>query len=121
MKLHESDTGTEHYYDKFPGIELEEIGEWHLDYNKIAHCEWTMCNKEYAEWYLSTHPKPVDMREAMRYGETQLYRWQHPNPGSYEEFLQNKAGNGKNYKEGSYDYISHRETLGTEDQYTACT
>ena len=97
MKLHESDTGTEHYYDQFPGIELEEIGEWHLDYNNIAHCEWTMCNKEYAEWYLSTHPKPVDMREATRYW------W---NPGSYKEFLQNKAGNGKNYKEGSYDYIS---------------
>ena len=67
IKFNESDTGTEHHYAQFPGIELDEIGEWHLDYNKIAPCEWTMCNKEYAEWYLSTHPKPVDMREATRH------------------------------------------------------
>ena len=49
MKLHESDTGTEHFYDQFPGIQLEEVGSWCRDYNNIAPCEWTMCNKEYAE------------------------------------------------------------------------
>jgi hypothetical protein len=84
MKFKESDTGTEHYYTQFPGI------EWHLDYNNIAPCEWTMCNKEYAEWYLSTHPKPVDISEATRYWlnrRTQLYR-RHPAPGSYEDLLQ---------------------------------
>ena len=67
MKFKESDTGREQYYTQFPGIELEEIGEWHLDRNNIAPCEWTICNKEYAEWYLSTHPKPVDIRVATRY------------------------------------------------------
>jgi hypothetical protein len=85
MKFHESDTGTEDYYAQFPGLELEDIGEWHLDYNNIAPCEWTMCNKEYAEWYLSIHQKPVDIREATRYWlnrRTQLCRRQHPAPGS---------------------------------------
>ena len=85
MKFHESDTGTEDYYAQFPGLELEDIGEWHLDYNNIAPCEWTMRNKEYAEWYLSIHQKPVDIREATRYWlnrRTQLCRRQHPAPGS---------------------------------------
>jgi hypothetical protein len=39
MKLHESDTGTEHYYDQFSGIELQELGSWYLGYNNIAPCE----------------------------------------------------------------------------------
>jgi hypothetical protein len=68
-----------------------------------------MCKKEYAEWYLFTHPKPVDMRQSTRYWlnkQTQLHRRQHPVPRSYEEFRQNKAGNEKNYEEGSYVYIS---------------
>ena len=74
-----------------------------LPYNNIARCEWTMCSKEYAEWYLSTHPKPVDMRKATRYWlnrRTQLHRRQHPAPRSYEEFQQNEVGNGKNYEDG---------------------
>ena len=50
MKFKESDTGKEHHYTQFPGIELEEFGEWHLDRNNIAPCEWTMCNKEYAKY-----------------------------------------------------------------------
>ena len=66
MKFKESDTGGEQYYTQFAGIELDEIGEWHLDRNNIAPCEWTMCNKEYIEWFLSAHPKPVDIREATR-------------------------------------------------------
>ena len=68
-----------------------------------------MSNKEYAKWYLSNHPKPVDICEATRYWlnrRDQLHRRQHPAPGSCEEFLQNKAGNGKNYEDGCYDYIS---------------
>ncbi len=110
MKFKGSDTGTEHHYDQCQGLELEEIGEWHLDYNNIVPCEWTICKKEYREWYLSTHPKPVDIHEATRYWlkrRTQLHRRQHPAPGSYEEFRQNKAaGNGKNYEDRRYDYIS---------------
>jgi hypothetical protein len=109
MKFKESDTGKEHHDTQFPGIELEEFGEWHLDRNNIAPCEWTMCNKEYAEWYLSTHPKSVDIREATRYWlnrREQLWRRQHPTPGSYEMFLQARAGNGKNYEDGGYDYVS---------------
>ena len=77
MKFKESDTGTEHYYAQFPGLELEDIGDWYKDYN-IPPCEWTMSNPEYAEWwYLSTHPKPVDIREATRNWlnrREQLYR-----------------------------------------------
>ena len=68
-----------------------------------------MSHKEYAKWYLSTHPKPVDVKEATRYWfdrRTQLHRRQHPAPRSYEEFLQTRAGNGGNYKDGGYDYIS---------------
>ena len=109
LKFKESDTGKEHHYTQFPGIELEEFGEWHLDRNNIAPFEWIMCNKEYAEWYLSIHPKPVDIREATRYWlnrRKQLWRRQHPAPGSYEEVLQNKAGNGRNYEDGCFDYIS---------------
>ena len=110
MKFRESDTGTEDYYAQSPGLELDDIiGEWQLDYNNIAPFEWTMSNKEYAKWYLSTHPKPVDIREATRYWlnrRDQLHRRQHPAPGSCEEFLQNKAGNGKNDEDGCYDYIS---------------
>ena len=41
----------------------------------------------------------------------QLWRRQHPAPGSYEELLQrNLVGPGKNYEdEDGYDYISHPE------------
>ena len=49
------------------------------------------------------------MHEATRYWlnrRTKLHRRQHPAPGSYEEFRQNKVGNGKSYEEGCYDYIS---------------
>ena len=109
MKFRESDTDTEHYYTQFPGIELEDIGDWYKDYNNMPSCEWTMSNSEYTEWYLSTHPQPVDIREATRYWmnrRDQLWRRQHPAPRSYEEFLQNKAGNGKNYEDGCFDYVS---------------
>ena len=53
MKFRESDTDTEHYYTQFPGIELEDIGDWYKDYNNMPSCEWTMSNSEYTEWYLS--------------------------------------------------------------------
>ncbi len=62
MKFKESD-----YHAQLPGLELEDIGDWYKDYNNMPPCEWTMSNPEYAEWYLSTHPKPVDIREATRY------------------------------------------------------
>ena len=81
-----------------------------------------MCKKEYAEWYLSTHSKPVDIREATRYWlnrPTQLYRRQHPAPGSYEEILQNKAGNGKTMRTDATITSPHQETRGTRDRCTA--
>jgi hypothetical protein len=109
MKLRELDNGTEDHYDRWPGIELQDIGEWNEDFNNIAPCEWTNSCPEYTKWYLSTHPKPADVREATRHWldrRTQLNRRQHPAPGSYEEFLQIRAGNGGNYKDGGYDYIS---------------
>ena len=68
-----------------------------------------MCIKEYAEWFLSTHPKPVDIRQATRYWlnrREQLWRMQHPARGSYEEFLQHRAGHGRNYEYGWFDYVS---------------
>jgi hypothetical protein len=91
MKFKESHTGSEQHYTEFPGIELEEIGNWYENLNNVAPCKWTMCNKEYIKWFLSTHPKPVDIRQATRYWldrQEQLWRRQHPAPGSYEEFLQ---------------------------------
>ena len=38
MKFSESDTGTEEHYTQFPGIELDEIGDWRKDYNNISPC-----------------------------------------------------------------------------------
>jgi hypothetical protein len=108
MKFRESDIGAEAHYEAWPGIELQHSGEWSQDFNNIAPCEWTMSHKEYAKWYLSTHPKPVDVKQATRYWldrRHQLHRRQHPAPGSYEEFLQIRAGNGDRYKGRGYDYI----------------
>ena len=108
MKFKESDTGNELRYTQFPGIELDEVGVWTED---RAPCEWTMCNAEYVKWFISTHPTPVDVRQATRFRldrREQLWRRQHPAPGSYEEFLQrNTVGPGGNYEDGCYDYISH--------------
>ena len=67
MKFKESDTGTELHYARFPGIELEEVGDWYEDRNSVAPCEWTMKEKTYIEWFHSTHPKPVDIRQATRF------------------------------------------------------
>jgi hypothetical protein len=113
MKFKESDTGNEPYYARFPGIEFDEVGDWSEDCNNIAPCEWTMGNKEYIEWFHSTHPKPKDIRQAMRFWldrREMLWRRQHPTPGSYEEFLQIRryVGTGPKYGDG-YDYISHPE------------
>ena len=114
MKFIESDTGSEQHYTRFPGIELEKIGDWCDDFNNVAPCEWTMSSAKYIEWFLSTHPKPVDVRQATRFWldrREMLWRRQHPAPESYEEFLQrNLVGSGKNYEdEDGYDYISHPE------------
>jgi hypothetical protein len=114
MKYKESDTGNELRYTQFPGIELDEVGVWTEDRNNIAPCKWTMCNAEYVKWFISTHPTPVDVRQATRFWLDRcemLWRKQHPAPGSYEEFLQrNLVGPGKNYEdEDGYDYISHPE------------
>ena len=109
MKFEESDTGSEQHYTRFPGIELDKVGEWHEDRNNVVPCEWTMCDKEYIEWFLSTHPKPVDVRQATRYWLDRrelLWRRQHPAPGSYEEFVQNRAGLRRNYEDGCYDYVA---------------
>ena len=40
MKFNESDTGSEQHYSRFPGIELDEIGEWAEDRNNVAPCEY---------------------------------------------------------------------------------
>jgi len=109
MKFREEDTGAEAHYEAWPGIELQDIGERAQDFNNIAPCEWTMSHKEYANWHLSTHPKPVDVKEATRYWldrRHQLHRRQHPAPGSYEQFLLAKAGYRENSKDVGYDYIS---------------
>ena len=39
MKFNEFDTGSEQHYTRFPGIELDEIGDWFEDCNNIAPCE----------------------------------------------------------------------------------
>ena len=113
MKFKESDTGNELHYTRFPGIELYPVGEWTEDYNIIPPCEWTMNTKEYREWFYSIHPKPVDVRQAMRYWldrREMLWRRQHPTPGSYEEFLQIKHWIGPEIKYADgYDYIAHQE------------
>ena len=108
MKFKEDDTGRERYYEQWPGIELQDIGNWEDDYNNIAPCEWSMEIEDYQRWFLSVHPKPVDIREATRHWldrRTQLHRRQHPAPGSYEEFLEIRAGT-RNYPDGGvFDYI----------------
>ncbi len=102
MKFREAG-GSEQHYTRFPGIELEEIGDWCDDFNNIAPCEWTMSSEKYIEWFLSTHPRPVDVRQATRFWldrREMLWRKQHPAPGSFEEFLQrNLVGPGKNYED----------------------
>jgi hypothetical protein len=74
-----------------------------------------MCDPQYVKWFMSTHPTPVDVRQATRLWldrREMLWRRQHPTPGSYEEFLKRNlvVGPGKNYEdEDGYDYISHPE------------
>ena len=111
MKFLEKDIGTEPHYAQWPGIELQEIGDWCDDHNNVAPCEWSMSSEKYLNWFLSVHPKPVDVREATRHWldrRTQLHRRQHPAPGSYERFLEIRAGT-KNYQDGGYDYIAAPE------------
>ena len=76
-----------------------------------------MNSKEYREWFYSVHPKPVDVRQAMRYWldrREMLWRRQHPTPGSYEESLKIKRWIGPGIKHADgYDYIAHQED--TED------
>ena len=112
FKFKESDTGSEEYYTRFPGIEFDEGGDWCKDYNNVPPDEWTFSDKEYVEWFLSTHPKPIDLRQATRFWldrREMLWRRQHPTPGSYEEFLaSSRVGPGDKYETG-YDYIAHPE------------
>ena len=92
MKWKETDTGEEELYKQWPGIELID-GEWCDDYNNIAPCEWTNSNPDYVRWYQSTHPRPIDVREAMRNWldrREQLKRHRHCAPGSYEAYLRDK-------------------------------
>ncbi len=112
MKFKESDTGSEEHYTRFPGIELDEIGDWIEDRNNIAPCEWSMSNSDYIKWFLSNRPKPVDIRQTTRFWldrREMMWRRQHPTPGSYEEFLQSSEfGPGEKYA-GGYGYIAHPE------------
>ena len=90
MKYKESDTCKEQYYTGFPGIELEKIGDWSEDRNNIVPCEWTICDPEYVKWFISTHPTPVDVRQATRFWldrREMLWRKQHRAPESYEELI----------------------------------
>ena len=107
MKFKESDTGSEQYYTRFPGIELDEVGIWYENGNNVEPCEWLMSSNEYIKWFHSTHPRSVDIRQATRFWLERRWKKQHPAPGSYEEFLQrNLIGPGKNYAdEDGYDYI----------------
>ena len=92
MKWKETDTGDEELYKQWPGIELID-GEWCDDYNNIAPCEWTNSNPDYVRWYQSTHPKPIDVREATRNWldrREQLKRHLRCAPGSYEAYLHDK-------------------------------
>ena len=85
MKLNEKDTGAEEHYKQWSGIELIE-GDWGTDYNNLAPCELTNINPDYVQWYQSTHPKPIDVREATRNWlnrRAQLHRKQRGAPGSY--------------------------------------
>ena len=66
-KFNEADTCSEQHYTRFPGIELDEIGEWFEDRNNVAPCEWSMSDKDYIKWLHSTHPKPIDIRQATRF------------------------------------------------------
>ena len=67
MNFKESATGNELHYARFPGIELKEVRDWCEDRNNVLPCEWTMCNAEYVKWFISTHPTPVDVRQATRF------------------------------------------------------
>ena len=67
MKFKEEDTGRERYYEQLPGIELQDVDNWEDDYNNIAPCEWAMDDEKYQKWFLSVHPKPVDIHEATRH------------------------------------------------------
>ena len=106
FKFKESDNGSEEYYTRFPGIEFDEGGDWWNDYNNVPPDEWTFSDKEYVKWFISTHPKPVDLRQATRFWldrREMLWRRQHPAPGSYEKFLaSSRVGPGDKYENG-YD------------------
>jgi hypothetical protein len=72
-----------------------------------------MNNREYRKWFHSTHPRPVDIRQATRFWlDRREMRWrrQHPTPGSYEEFLEIRryVGPGPKYEDG-YNCISNPE------------
>jgi hypothetical protein len=58
MKFKEEDTGRENYYEQWPGIELQDIGNWEEDYNNIAPCEWSMHDEKYQRWFLSARRYP---------------------------------------------------------------
>ena len=120
MKISESDTGSEEHYPQFPGIELDEIGDWNQDYNNIAPCEWTMRHSEYIRWFVANHPQPVDIRQATRFWldrREMLWRRQHPTKDSYEEFLQKREfGPGE-----SMATSRTPRTHGTKGICTKCT
>jgi hypothetical protein len=65
MKFFPEDDGTEEYYRPWPGVQFKE-GNWEEDYNNIEPCTWTSVRTPYMQWYISTHPKPVDLAEAKR-------------------------------------------------------
>ena len=95
MKFFPEDDGTEYYYERCPKAQLTE-GDWQCDYNYIAPCGWTARSDPYRWWYISVHPKPVDLCEARRNWfdrRQQLRRQQACKPGSFEAYLRDKHRN----------------------------
>jgi uncharacterized protein len=97
MKFYPEDDGSEYYYSTYGNVQFEE-GDWQCDYNNIAPCHWTAGCDPYRVWYLSTHPKPIDIKEAKRNWQDrrqQLQRQQACLPGSYDEYLKQRQRNPK--------------------------
>jgi hypothetical protein len=128
MKFKKSDTGNELHYARFPGIELDKVGDWSEDRNNIPPCDWTMSEKKYREWFYSVHPKPVDVRQAMRFWlnrRKMLWRRRNPTAGSCEEFLQicRYVGPGLKYEDGfsPRGYVGQRVVIShAHDPTTSC-
>jgi hypothetical protein len=93
MKFFPEDDGTEEYYRPWFNVQFEE-GNWEEEYNNSEPCNWTSIRNLYMAWYLSTHPKPIDLIEARHNWidrRQQLHRQQACLSGSYDEHLKQNS------------------------------